>query len=116
MKNIKHLTIGFVENYIGDDGLSSIAQNIAENLPNLQTLILDLSFNDAKGFGGISALKHLSKRSFESLDLRLSNNEFRDYDVKLMKPHLKEIMKNSKKFNFDFMDTAVSRVMMSDLK
>lgn len=33
-----------------------------------------------------------------------------------MKPHLKEIIKNTKHFRFDFMETAVSRVMMQDLK
>ena len=115
MDNLKHLTIGFVENYIGDDGLSSLSQNIAENLPNLKTLILDVSFNDAKGFGGIAALKHLSSKPLEHLDLRMSNNEFRDYDIKLMKPHLKQLIKNNKIFVFDFMDTAISRVMMDDL-
>ena len=33
-----------------------------------------------------------------------------------MKPHLKQIMKNNKVFVFDFMDTAISRIMMKDLK
>ena len=35
MPKIKHLTIGFIENYIGDEGLSSFGQTIADNLPAL---------------------------------------------------------------------------------
>ena len=74
MKKLQHLTIGFVENYIGDEGLSSLTETISNVLPNLKTLSIDLAFNDAKGYGGIAAVKHLSKLSLDSLDLRLSHN------------------------------------------
>lgn len=50
------------------------------------------------------------------MDLRLSHNEFRDTDVKLMKPYLKEILKKTQTFVFEFMETAVSKVMMADIE
>lgn len=34
-KNLHKLTIGFVENYIGDEGLQSLTQTIKEDLPKL---------------------------------------------------------------------------------
>ena len=74
MPKLKELVIGFVENYVGDEGFSSISETVSTNLPYLKSLVLDLSFNDAKGYGGIAALKHLSKKSFDNLELRLSNN------------------------------------------
>lgn len=85
-------------------------------MPKLKNVDLDLGFNDAKGYGGIAALKHLASRSWDAVDLRLSNNEFRDADVKLMKPHLKQILKTAGSFVFEFMDTAVSRVVMADIQ
>lgn len=48
--------------------------------------------------------------------MRLSNNEFRDVDVKLMKPHIKTILKKSETFIFEFMDTAISRLLLTDLQ
>ncbi len=33
-----------------------------------------------------------------------------------MKPHLKQLLKDNDHFVFEFMDTAVSRVMMADLQ
>lgn len=116
MKKLQHLTIGFVENYIGDEGLSSLTETISSVLPNLKTLSIDLAFNDAKGYGGIAAVKHLSKLSLDSLDLRLSHNEFRDHDVKLMIPHFKTLIANNGRFNLDFMETAVSRVLVKKLQ
>lgn len=118
---IEKLTLGFVENYIGDQGLNTLTEVIAQNLPELKELSIDLAFNDAKGFGGIAALKNLASRKYQNLDVRLSHNEFRDYDVKLMIPHLKKIIKDfqeqkSGNFVFDFMETAVSKDMMSKIK
>jgi hypothetical protein len=73
---------------------------------------LDLSFNDAKGYGGIAAVRDLSERSFESLTLSLSNNEFRDDDVRLMRPHIKKLIQNNANFQLEFIETAISRVVM----
>lgn len=105
-----------MENYIGDEGLKEISETVATKIPKLKHVDLDLGFNDAKGYGGISALKSLSAKSWEKLDLRLSHNEFRDSDVKLMKAHIKEILKKTKSFVFEFMDTAVSKIVMADLQ
>jgi hypothetical protein len=33
-----------------------------------------------------------------------------------MKPHIKQILKTAKTFVFEFMETAVSRVMMADIQ
>lgn len=73
---------------------------MATKLPNLKNVDLDLGFNDAKGYGGISALKSFSSKSWNNLDLRLSHNEFRDTDIKLMRTHLKDILKKTKSFVF----------------
>lgn len=89
MQSLETLNLGFVENYIGDEGLKEISETVATKLPNLKNVDLDLGFNDAKSYGGISTLKQFSARSWQSLDLRLSHNEFRDTDVKLMKPYIK---------------------------
>ena len=58
----------------------------------------------------------MASRSWNFIDLRLSNNEFRDVDVKLMKPHIKQILKTAERFIFEFMETAVSRVTMADIQ
>lgn len=95
MTKLESLNLGFVENYIGDDGLDAISKTVSTKLPNLKNLDLDLAFEDAKGFGGISVVRNLAKRQYENLELRLSNNEFRDQDIKLMKPYLKKLIINS---------------------
>ncbi len=43
-------------------------------MPNLKNLDLDVAFNDAKGYGAINALKVLATRSWNHIDVRLSNN------------------------------------------
>lgn len=58
----------------------------------------------------------MATRNWDEIRLRLSNNEFRDADVKLMKPHIKTILKKSGVFVFEFMDTAISRVLLADLQ
>lgn len=116
MQSLETLNLGFVENYIGDEGLKEISETVATKLPNLKHVDLDLGFNDARSYGGISTLKYFSSREWESLDLRLSHNEFRDTDIKLMKPHIKEILKKTKAFVFEFMDTAISRVMLAEVQ
>ena len=93
-KNLKQLTLGFVENYIGDEGLKNLAETIANDLPALEELSVDLAFNDAKGYGGIAAIKSFAQKKYKNLDLRLSHNEFRDEDVKLMVPHIRQLVRN----------------------
>ena len=73
-QNIRKLHLGFIENYIGDDGLKSLTETINKQLPLIQDLSIDLAFNDAKGFGGIAALKNIAERKYKNLDLRLSHN------------------------------------------
>ena len=67
-------------------------------LPNLKRANLDFSFNDAKGYGGIAVLKNLAERKLDYLSLSLSHNEFRDGDIKLMKPHIKNLIRENKVF------------------
>lgn len=64
MSKLQILNLGFVENYIGDEGISEIAQTVATKLPHIKEASLDLGFNDAKGYGAIAALKHLATRSW----------------------------------------------------
>lgn len=116
MNNLKELTLGFVENYVGDDGISELSKVVKEKLPSLKRADLDLSFNDAKGYGGIAVVKNLAERKLDYLALSLSNNEFRDSDVKLMKPHFKTLIRYNKLFELEFVDTAISNIMMNELK
>lgn len=64
MDNLTELSIGFIENYVGDEGISELSLVIKDHLPKLRKLDLDLSFNDAKGFGGIAVVKNLAERNF----------------------------------------------------
>ena len=100
MTKLKDLDLGFVENYVGDEGISSIAKTIKNHLKELKRVRLDLSFNDVKGYGGIAVVRDLSERNFDYLSLSLSHNEFRDADTKLLKPHLKNLIKNNEVFEF----------------
>lgn len=74
LTNLKYLNLGFVENYVGDDGISELTKTVTENLNKITHLVLNLGFNDAKGYGGIAVLKHLSKKIYKELTLSLSHN------------------------------------------
>jgi hypothetical protein len=51
-----------------------MASNIVLKLPKLKNLDFDVAFNDAKGYGAINALKVLATRTWNNIDVRLSNN------------------------------------------
>jgi hypothetical protein len=63
-----------------------MTKSITTKVPSLKSLDLDVSFNDAHGYGVINALKSLASRPWSTLKLRLSSNELRDPEVKLMTP------------------------------
>ena len=60
MTKLRELDIGFVENYVGDEGISTIAKTVKNHLKELKRVRLDLSFNDANGYGGIAVVRDLS--------------------------------------------------------
>lgn len=100
--------IGFIENYVGDDGIALIAEQVSK-MPHLKSVYLNLGFNDAKSFGLIRVIKAFLKTHYNVLHLGLSSNEFRDNDVKLIEQHLPTLIKNNDQFIFEFSDTAISK-------
>lgn len=80
MPHLEFLNIGFVENYIGDEGITILSESVSK-IPNLKYLVLNLGFNDAKSYGLINTLKALSNGGYDYLFVGLSHNEFRDKDV-----------------------------------
>jgi hypothetical protein len=115
MKQLEYLNLGFVENYIGDEGVTLLSESIAK-IPTIKHLMLNLGFNDAKSYGLINTLKAFSEKSYEYLFISLSHNEFRDKDVQLTKKLLKSLIQRNEQFDFDFVDTAISKPMVSELK
>jgi hypothetical protein len=115
MKQLEYLNLGFVENYIGDEGVTLLSESIAK-IPTIKHLMLNLGFNDAKSYGLINTLKAFSEKSYEYLFISLSHNEFRDKDVQLTKKLLKSLIQRNEQFDFDFVDTAISKLMVSELK
>jgi hypothetical protein len=115
MKQLEYLNLGFVENYIGDEGVALLSESIAK-IPTIKHLMLNLGFNDAKSYGLINTLKAFSEKSYEYLFISLSHNEFRDKDVQLTKKLLKSLIQRNEQFDFDFVDTAISKPMVSELK
>lgn len=85
-------------------------------MSNIKSLILNFGFNDARSYGLINTLKSFAEKSYDYLFLGLSNNEFRDNDAELAVKYIPELVKNNKKFDFDFMDTAISKVMVSKIE
>ena len=67
------MNLGFVENYIGDEGLSLLSETVA-SMSNLKTVLLNLGFNDAKSYGLIATLKALANKNYDYLFLSLSHN------------------------------------------
>lgn len=74
--------------------------------------MLNLGFNDAKSYGLINTLKALSNGAYDYLFVSLSHNEFRDKDVELIVKLLPELIENNKQFDFDFVDTAISKKLV----
>lgn len=115
MTNLEHLELNFIENYVGDDGISILAEQVA-SMEKLKTVYLNLAFNDAKTYGLVKTIKAFVSRSFESLHLSLSSNEFRDSEVKLIESHLATLIQKNTQFNLDFTDTAISKQEMKKLE
>lgn len=109
------MELGFIENYVGDDGISILAEQVA-SMDKLKKVYLNLAFNDAKTYGLIKTIKAFLPRSYESLHLSLSSNEFRDPEVKLIEGHLATLIQKNEHFNLDFTDTAISKQEMKKLE
>ncbi len=105
---LEHLELGFIENYVGDDGIALLAEQVAE-MSTLKSVYLNLAFNDAKSYGLIKTIKAFLNKSYESLHLSLSSNEFRDSEVKLIEGHLAQLIQKNSEFALDFTDTAISK-------
>jgi len=54
LPHLTYLSLNFYENYVGDDGVIELTKGIA-SLQHLNSLYLNLGFNDAKGYGFIRA-------------------------------------------------------------
>lgn len=50
------MELGFIENYIGDDGIALLAEQAA-SMKKIKSLNLNLAFNDAKSWGLIKVIK-----------------------------------------------------------
>ncbi len=94
LTNLQHLELGFYENYVGDDGIALLAEQVA-SMKSLRVVSLNFGFNDAKSYGLIRTLKSFLANQYESLHLGLSSNEFRDNDVKLAESYLSTLIKNN---------------------
>lgn len=115
MTKLEHLELGFIENYIGDDGIGLLAEHVA-SMKTLKRVSLNLGFNDAKSYGLIKTIKSFLNSNYESLNLNLGHNEFRDNDVKLIENHLATLISKNGDFSFDFTDTAISKTEMKALQ
>lgn len=82
----------------------------------MKSVYLNFGFNDAKGYGLIKSLELLAKKSFEELFLSFSSNEFQDSEINLIKDDLRQIIKNTKTFEFEFMETAISKRKAGELQ
>ena len=72
-----------MENYIGDDGISILAEQVAL-MSSLKAISLNFAFNDAKAYGLPKVIKAFLNKKYEYLHLGLSSNEFKDSEVKLI--------------------------------
>jgi hypothetical protein len=115
MTQLEHLELGFIENYIGDEGIGLLAEQVA-SMKTLKRVSLNLAFNDAKSYGLIKTIKSFLNSNFESLYLNLGHNEFRDSDVKLIENHLATLISRNGNFYLDFSDTAISKSEMKALQ
>lgn len=78
--------------------------------------MFNIAFNGAKSFGLVRVLQNLAKVHLDSLYLSLSSNEFIDADVALAKQYFPTIIKNNNEFQFDFVETAISKKMKESLE
>lgn len=115
MTQLEHLQIGFVENYVGDDGIGLIAQQVA-SMKTLKSVYLNLAFNDAKSYGLIKTVKSFLNNNYQTLHLNLGHNEFKDNEVKLIESHLSTLIGRNEEFILDFTDTAISKNEVKSLQ
>jgi hypothetical protein len=73
MDRLYFLNLDFVENYIGDDGITILSE-VVSKMQNIKILLFNMGFNDAKSYGMINSVKNLAKKNFDYLFLGLSNN------------------------------------------
>ena len=93
------MELGFLENYIGDDGITLLSEQVAK-MKTLKTVYLNFAFNDARSYGLIKSVKFFINSKYDSLHLSFSSNEFRDTDVKLIENPLSTLIKNNGQFVF----------------
>jgi hypothetical protein len=77
---------------------------------------LNFGFNDAKGYGLIRVMEILAKKTFNHLYISFSSNEFQDSEVNLIKDELKTLIKKTKNFELEFMETAISKRKAKELE
>jgi hypothetical protein len=99
LPNLVSLHLNFYENYVGDEGLVELTKGVV-SLEHLEHLSLNYGFNDAKGYGLIRSLESLVKKTYKSLEISFSNNEFQDTEVNLVIDELQKIARKTKKFEF----------------
>jgi Ran GTPase-activating protein (RanGAP) involved in mRNA processing and transport len=71
---------------------------LVSKLPKLTHLFLDVRDNEIQGEGTVNAIQYLANKFWNVLHLKLSNNGLNDADIKLMLPHLVQLLKNSNIF------------------
>ena len=115
LPNLVTLNLNFYENYVGDEGVVELTKGVA-SLERLERLSLNYGFNDAKGYGLIRALESLVKRTYKELYVSFSSNEFQDTEVSLVFDELQKIVQKTKVFEFEFMETAISKAYQGKLE
>lgn len=73
LTNLEYVELGFLENYIGDDGITILAEQVA-SMPSLKAVYLNFAFNDAKSYALPKVIKAFLNRKLEYFHLSLSNN------------------------------------------
>lgn len=64
MPNLEYLNLGFVENYIGDEGITILSDSISK-MSKIKNLMLNFGFNDAKSYSLINTLKSFSNNVYD---------------------------------------------------
>lgn len=115
LKKLKKVSLNFYENYVGDEGIIQLTKSIVA-LENIQSVYLNYGFNDAKGYGLIKVLELLAKKPLKELLISFSSNEFQDSEVSLIKDELRTIISQTPSFEFEFMETAISKRKAAELQ